>query len=482
MNGSRPILRADLGGISTVCSYAARLIVVVLAMSEGLLRAQTSAAPAAASGLTAPSSGQIARWIERLDDDQFAVRTDATEKLIEAGAVAVEPVRTALEGANLEVTMRAIYVLRELALSMDMTVQQRGVKALREVAQTRHGSAARLAREAMVALGQRRQRQTLDQLEQLGATIRRYAAAGMAAQRPLEVEIGPDWEGTMQDVNRLVWVPDLFKVTFDGPQVTDGWIAPIRDLENLRYLAIKNARITDDALERISQLKTLVYLDLMYTPVTDAGFVQLKRMKSLRQIRCFGTRITREAADRFQAELAAVEVQHKMGAFLGVSCQQPPWPCQVSRVTDGSAAKLAGVQAGDIIVGFDGQPVASFDDLRKLIGKKKVGDSAAIEVARGGRPKIVAIPRQPPAQLGLKGKSMALGVRVEEVDSGKLADEAGVQKDDLILALDDDRVQSMDQLATALNKETPLPISRLQILRDIEIEKMKVTFGQWNEP
>jgi hypothetical protein len=442
---------------------------------------QLRAAPPA-SQAEQPTSAQIARWVQQLDDDSFEARDDATRLLIAAGAPAVAPISQVLANANLEVTMRAVHVLRQLALSGDMEAQERGLSALVEAASSENRSAARLAREAIDKLDELRQQQAIVQLSDLGARVEGYGAVGFTPRRSLEVEIGPDWKGEVKDLRRLSWLRDLGKVSFVGPRVTDQWVASIQDIAQLRAIAIKNANVTDESLRMISQLRSVVFVDLMYCPVTDQGFEHFWQMKSVRQIRCFGTKITREAADRFQAELAEVNVQHKQGAFLGVSCQQPPWPCQVVRVTPDSAADKAGVKAEDIIVEFDGKPVGSFDDLQKLIAVKKVGDSVQIRVARGAERSMArTFQQQPFEDLGIAMESTTLGLRLTRVETDKGAAKAGFRPGDVIVALDDVRTTTKQQFRKIYDQPPALPARRIEILRDVKFLSKKVTFGEWDE-
>ncbi len=63
-----------------------------------------------------------------------------------------------------------------------------------------------------------------------------------------------------------------------------------------------------------------------------------------------------------------------------------PSGAYVQNVVAGSAADKAGVQAGDIIVSFDGIRVdASSNSLVSLLSKKKVGDSVTMTLWRGGK-------------------------------------------------------------------------------------------------
>jgi S1-C subfamily serine protease len=83
-------------------------------------------------------------------------------------------------------------------------------------------------------------------------------------------------------------------------------------------------------------------------------------------------------------------------ASIGVAGQNVPLPRRVVRFHDlsvesgvmvastepDSPAAQAGVRAGDIIVGFDGQPVAAIDDLHRLLNHGRVGQPAALTLLR----------------------------------------------------------------------------------------------------
>ena len=335
-------------------------------------------------GGKAPSAEQIEAWVKELDDDRFVARRNATDRLILAGVGAIEPVAKAVQSGNLEVSTRGIHVLRELALSMDIAAQETALEALQQLAESPRRSAARSAQKAIVAMGDVRQERAIKQMEQLGAKITTMDRSnGFQRVRHLVVEIGPTWEGTLADLQRLKWLRDVKEIAIVGERFTDAWIEPVANLARVDHVVIKYANISDSSLRILSQLKNVTQVDLMYTPVTDAGLEHLKKLKSVRLIRCYGTRITKLAVDRFQNEVANVEVDHKLGAFLGVVCQQAPWPCVVMQVKPDSAALRGGLRMHDIIVRYDGQPVTNFDALRQLIGRNKVGESVVIQVARG---------------------------------------------------------------------------------------------------
>jgi S1-C subfamily serine protease len=55
----------------------------------------------------------------------------------------------------------------------------------------------------------------------------------------------------------------------------------------------------------------------------------------------------------------------------------------VSSLVPGGPAERAGVRDGDIIIGFDGQPISGTDDLHKLLSESKIGVVVAMVVIRG---------------------------------------------------------------------------------------------------
>ncbi len=151
----------------------------------------------------------------------------------------------------------------------------------------------------------------------------------------------------------------------------------------------------------------------------------------------------------------------------------------VSSVEKGSPAEKGGIEAGDVILKFDGKPVASSEDLPRLVGATKPGTKAAVQLMRnkatkdvsvvvgempdetrnaqrqqrrgqpGGKPPVEAVTRlgmtlsEPTAQqreqLGIAG-----GVLVEDVAQGAAA-RAGIRKGDVILAVNNQDVKSLEQ-------------------------------------
>jgi uncharacterized iron-regulated protein len=69
---------------------------------------------------------------------------------------------------------------------------------------------------------------------------------------------------------------------------------------------------------------------------------------------------------------------------LGVRMEEQDGRVVVLAVVPGSTAEHGGVQAGDIILALDGEPIAENFDLVYAIGQRQTGDKALLEVERDG--------------------------------------------------------------------------------------------------
>lgn len=88
----------------------------------------------------------------------------------------------------------------------------------------------------------------------------------------------------------------------------------------------------------------------------------------------------------------SIVIPEEEKAFLGISGQTVPesyqtrfnWPAGVyiAAVTENSPASLAGISAGDIIVGINGEAITTQEKLSEFISGCKVGDKVEIEVAK----------------------------------------------------------------------------------------------------
>jgi len=145
----------------------------------------------------------------------------------------------------------------------------------------------------------------------------------------------------------------------------------------------------------------------------------------------------------------------------------------VNSVEKGGPADKAGVEAGDVILRFDGKTVASSEDLPRIVGATRPGakvtmqiwrnkstrdvqvvvaemqdDRAARQSRRGGKP-----PAAMPSQFGLTLSDLSDAQKSElKVSGGVLVENvqgagqrAGVRRGDVILAINNQDVKSVEQ-------------------------------------
>jgi S1-C subfamily serine protease len=63
----------------------------------------------------------------------------------------------------------------------------------------------------------------------------------------------------------------------------------------------------------------------------------------------------------------------------------------VISVENSSPAEAAGLQEGDVIIGFDGQAVAGIDDLHGLLTEKQVGIAAPLTILRHLQKRVLSV-------------------------------------------------------------------------------------------
>lgn len=335
----------------------------------------------------AVQTDQIHRWVNDLNAAEFKARNQATEQLITAGPAVLNAVTAALDDAGLEVKTRVIYILHQLGAEGDIETEDEVRGVLERLAAEQTSLAAERAVEALGALDIMRQEKSLRRLEKLGAIVnRQYQEPGVTpiGLSVFLVQLDENWTGTSEDLSLLRWLRDVQQVTFAGKQVTDEWLTHLRGMSQLQILKLAETRISDDGLARLKELPVRALL-LQYMPVTDAAVEHLAACRRLTLLRAYGTRFT-AAAEKAMTD-RGVRVDRRRGAFLGVTVlraqQGENW--EIDRVTEGSAAELAGLKPGDVVVQYGDQPVRDFPELTAMIAKNDVGDTVTLKIRRRGK-------------------------------------------------------------------------------------------------
>ncbi len=180
-----------------------------------------------------------------------------------------------------------------------------------------------------------------------------------------------------------------------------------------------------------------------------------------------------------------VTVQEVNQAFADAFKLARPEGALVSSVEDGGPAARAGLKAGDVITGVDGQRVVASGDLPARLALARPGDRVKLDVWRGGKPDslvvelggtpakgaTVAAAGGEQGKLGLALRPLQPDERAEaKVDGGLLVQQAsgaaaraGVQAGDVVVSVNGQPVRDVAQvrgLVAKADKSVALLIQR----------------------
>jgi serine protease Do len=188
------------------------------------------------------------------------------------------------------------------------------------------------------------------------------------------------------------------------------------------------------------------------------------------------------------------EVNQQLADTFGL---EKPTGALVSSVEDGSPADKAGIEAGDVILIFNGKEISRSSDLPSIVADVAPGSSANVTLWRKGKTKEITLNvgervasetgkagngNQEKSDLGLaarpltseerKQAGVSEGLLVQEVGDGPAA-KSGIRPGDIILSVNSEKISSVKQLNTLVNKNGKR--SALLILRGEQ--KMFVPFS-----
>ena len=138
------------------------------------------------------------------------------------------------------------------------------------------------------------------------------------------------------------------------------------------------------------------------------------------------------------------------------------------------------LKRGDVIVAFNGTPVASSDELIRAIGTPKVGEQFTIKVVRGSHRFTLTEVQSPSAYLGANVKDATgdvKGAAVVSVAANSPAAATGLQRGDVITAVDDTSVGSVDDLLQAIGTDAPGDTIRISVSRGSRELEMTATLA-----
>lgn len=162
----------------------------------------------------------------------------------------------------------------------------------------------------------------------------------------------------------------------------------------------------------------------------------------------------------------------------------------VADVLPGGAAEAAGIKRGDIIVMFNGKNIDEMNELPRIVASTPVGKEVEVKVLRDGKPLTLKLkvgelkeeaeaagPEKTRFELGMKvqeitpeiARQLQLpepgGVVVSQVEPASAADEAGVQRGDIIREINGEPIRRLSDYQAALAKAKKGEIIRVLLKR-----------------
>jgi serine protease Do len=204
-------------------------------------------------------------------------------------------------------------------------------------------------------------------------------------------------------------------------------------------------------------------------------------------------------------------------AMLGVTTEGDDKGAEVRSITQGAAAEKAGLKKGDIITKIGTKKIEDSDDVTKAVRSHKPGDKVVISYLRDGKEQTttaelgkwkgikmnaVSIPRVPMAEtwgdnfradvtpyenfgsfhpggrprlgLSIQDDEDGKGAKVLEVEDEGAAKKAGLQKDDIITAIDDKEVKGTDDVTKTIRQNREKYTFNFKVLRGGKTQTIEV--------
>jgi len=135
---------------------------------------------------------------------------------------------------------------------------------------------------------------------------------------------------------------------------------------------------------------------------------------------------------------------------LGALGDFTPQGMRIRIVAPGTAAERVGLQPGDLLVQIDGRPIRTQNDFRAAL------KTSAGTVVLGVRKAPTGVPVRIPVELinnplGAWCEPATEGLRIVSIPLGTPAEQLGLERGDIIVKVDNQRIRTNRDLTTALN-------------------------------
>ena len=339
-------------------------------------------------------SEAIAYWVGQLGHDHYLRREKASEKLLAAGVQAVPSLVSVIRTGDLEVIERATEVLTEIAFYRPPEEDGGAWEQLRLLATQAVGRRAASAKTAVEDIRDYRAEQAREALAAAGifVGVDEFAVSAISIPR-LIVQIDSDWSGDVRALQWLAWLKGVEYARIKGDAAVPEVLSRVVQIPGLQSIAMADVDkgVDDATLDPLLQMTRIDSVDFRYVPLTDQQGDIIATMPIRVSLNLMGTGISEEKVAWMRTLLPGLQIDHRQGGFLGVTCVDGFDVCQINSVVPGGAAERAGLIKGDIVVQIGDAEIGRFKDLQEEIGRHLPGDELEVKFRRGEKIESVTL-------------------------------------------------------------------------------------------
>jgi hypothetical protein len=336
------------------------------------------------AGLPASPPLDIGHWISQLQHDQYLRRELATKQLMQAGLEAIPSLVEVIGQGELEAVERATNIVTEIALSRPPDDDGGAWDQLSRLAAQGAGRGASSAKAAIDEIREHRAGQAREALAAAGIFVGIDDFVIRAISQPrMIVQIDERWNGDVASLQWLRWLTDVENARVKGSAITREVLQNIAEVPGLQSLAIIDGKVDDASLEALTAMTRIHSIEFRYVPLTDPQGDLIAKIPIRVSLNLMGTGISAAKVESMRSALPGLQIDHRQGGFLGVTCLDGFEVCQINGVIPGSAAEEAGLIKDDIILRIGDAEVNRFRDLQEAINQHLPGDSIDVTFRRG---------------------------------------------------------------------------------------------------
>lgn len=359
-------------------SPAIGLIALLCVVQPGLAPAEDPVAAAEAE------EKNLAYWVKQLGHDRYLRRETATSKLVEAGPAAIPELTKATTIADLEVLERVTEVITRIAIDHPPNQDGGAWEHLSNLARQGAGRRASSARSAIEEITRFRAGQAREALAVAGVFvgIDEFAISAISQPRMI-VQIDDDWNRDPESLQWLRWLDGVENARIKGEAVSRDVLEKVCEVPDLKSVAIVDGEVGKDTLEPLTAMSRIHSLEFRYVALSDEQGDLIASMPIRVSLNLMGTGISEQKVASMRSALPGLQIDHRQGGFLGVTCMDGLDACEINSVLPNSAAEEAGLIKGDIIIHIGNAEVTRFRDLQNEINQHLPGDEVEVKYKRG---------------------------------------------------------------------------------------------------